>query len=584
MAMVINTNIMSLNAQRNLSISQGSQESAMERLTSGKRINSAADDAAGLSIASGLTSQIKGLDQAIRNANDGVSLVQTAEGALQESTNILQRMRELSIQSANGTYTTGNRDSLQAEVSQLQAELSRIADTTTFNGLSLLDGTLGAVDLQVGSQSNQTIGVDFGSQSFTASSLGGLAGDVVGEASTGLGSLQAVAASVLVINEQAISSLTAITTLGEGLASINSDIEDYGASASSLVTIELDGAGDGVLRAGTTETVQLDLIDQWGATNTFVITGTESMDELVEAVNTETGGRVTATLDNGKMVLSAADALSLEITDNSTGNSATGADATTQDGVAVNYSLVLTDTSSSGNGVKIEAGTASTTALVQGLGINVHDDEGNMLGTAVTAIATNDLNEGDLIINGVAIGEITAATTVAANTTAVVNAINDKSAESGVVAYTNATGQLGLRNSSGDEISVKYGDIATDANVLAITGLVERNASSGAGSVASIDVSTAVGAQRSIETIDKALEQVNNARGEMGAVTNRLEYTVNNLSNVSQSASSSRSRIEDADFAAESAALSRSQVLQQAGTAMLAQANAAPQQVLSLIQ
>ena len=162
MSMVINSNIMSLNAQRNLTMSQNEQNTAMERLTSGKRINSAADDAAGLSISNRMTSQINGLNQAVRNANDGSSLIQTAEGALDESTNILQRMRELSVQSANGTYDSGNRSTLNAEVSQLKEELDRISETTSFNGLNILDGTLGKVDLQVGFESNHTITLENG--------------------------------------------------------------------------------------------------------------------------------------------------------------------------------------------------------------------------------------------------------------------------------------------------------------------------------------------------------------------------------------------------------------------------------------
>lgn len=170
MAMVINSNIMSLNAQRNLTTAQAEQNQAMERLTSGKRINSAADDAAGLSIANRMTSQVNGLNQAVRNANDGVSMIQTAEGALDESTNILQRMRELSVQSANGTYTEGNRSTLNAEVQQLKAELDRISENTTFNGLKLLDGSQEDISLQVGADAGQSI--DFSISEVTSDSLG----------------------------------------------------------------------------------------------------------------------------------------------------------------------------------------------------------------------------------------------------------------------------------------------------------------------------------------------------------------------------------------------------------------------------
>ena len=154
MALTINTNVMSLNAQRNLGTSQSQLAKSMQRLSSGLRINSAKDDAAGLAISDRMTSQIRGLNQASRNANDGISLAQTAEGALQESTNILQRMRELAVQSANDTNTSSDRASLQAEVSQLQSELDRIAETTTFNGKNLLDGSLGGAKFQVGANAN----------------------------------------------------------------------------------------------------------------------------------------------------------------------------------------------------------------------------------------------------------------------------------------------------------------------------------------------------------------------------------------------------------------------------------------------
>jgi len=352
MAMTINTNVNSLNAQRNLSISQKAQDTAMERLTTGKRINSAADDAAGLQIASGLTSQINGLNQAIRNANDGISLVQTAEGALDESTNILQRMRELSIQSSNGTFTSGNRDALNAEVSQLKEELTRIADTTSYNGLNILDGSLGSFDLQVGADANETINVDFSTQSFDANSLGGLVGDVVGNATTGLAALNAFtsadASNTMYVNDQEITgSLAGLTSTQSILDVINADIEDFGAVASTQVTAASTAAGDGILRAGT-DTLTLSLDDDQGSTNSYVITGTNSMDELVSAINTETGGAITATLDEGKLVLTAGNnAESITVTDSTTNDTATGMDGATQ------FQLVFTDTSSTNSGVNL---------------------------------------------------------------------------------------------------------------------------------------------------------------------------------------------------------------------------------------
>jgi len=581
MAMVINSNIMSLNAQRNLASAQGEQNQAMERLTSGKRINSAADDAAGLAISNRMTSQVRGLDQAVRNANDGISMIQTAEGALDESTNILQRMRELSVQSANGTYDSGNRSTLNAEVEQLKAELDRIAETTSFNGQNVLDGSLGKVELQVGSESNQTIG--FSISATDSRSLGGSSGDIVGEATTnGLADLQGLTAGSLTINDQAIDSLTGAANLDQALDTINANLDGFGAEVSARVEVTSTSVGDGVLQAGSASvTLDLVLTDRYGEATTYKINDTQNMDELIDKINNETGGRIEASLDDqGNLTLSADNATSLQVTDNSTNDDATGFANTTQ-----NFSLVFTDTSADKSGVKIED-VGLTAGEVDLLGLNVQDDEGNLVGVAITGAGLTDINAGDLVINGVEIGAIDGGTGAAEALDNVVEAINKLSDETGVVAYESddVSGALELRSTNGGSISVEYGDNATDADVEALVGLQERNAQSGSGSVNSIDISTVAGAQKAIGILDKAISQVSDTRGELGAVNNRLDFTINNLSNVSENVTAARSRIEDADFAKESAELSRAQVLQQAGTAMLAQANSAPQQVLSLLQ
>ena len=562
MAMVINTNVMSLNAQRNLTISQGDQNKAMERLTSGKRINTAADDAAGLQIASGLTSQIKGLNQAMRNASDGVSLVQTAEGALQESTNILQRMRELSIQSANGIFTDGNRDALNAEVSQLKEELTRIADTTTFNGLNILDGSLGSFDLQVGDQANQTIGVDFGSQGFTATDLGsGTSAGIVGTEAAGAATAIAMTGAVT-INGQAVTStaINAATNMDELLTAIETAVS--GVDANSFVEATGTTAGDGILGSGESVTIATLLND--GTTTTFSVSGTGSLEELVSAINDKSGGSVSASInDDGKLSLVADDADTVTVTDAA---AATGG----LNGVTTNATLTLT--SESGGDITVDYGAAANATQ---LGIDERLVAGDITGYA--SGTTTQLAIGDLEINGVGVGAATT-NTIAAN----VAAINKVSGETGVVA-SGAT-VITLNSIDGSEISLDFKD-GSEAAIGTILGMQETNIGQGAGdTINDLDISTAAGAQSAIDVIDVALETINDARGEMGAVTNRLNYTVNNLSSVSQAASASRSRIEDADFAQESAALSRAQVLQQAGTAMLAQANAAPQQVLSLLQ
>jgi flagellin len=586
MPLVINTNVAALNSQRQLVHSGNALDRSTERLSSGQRINSAKDDAAGLAISNRMTSQVRGLDQAIRNANDGVSLVQTAEGALQEVTNILQRMRELSIQSANGIYSDADRNTLNAEVQQLKLELDRISETTSFNGQPLLDGTLGDTALQVGSEANQIIDVSIGS--FSTSSLGGSSGDIVGEATDPvatatladrLAPLTALAAGDLIVNGVALSDVSTETTLTDILAAWNSDLDGKGASISSLVQFVADGAGSGVLRAPA-ETLTIDYIDGDGLTQSYTLTGTNNMKELVAKINDETGLEASVN-SSGKLVVTGVGATAITLTDNSTAGGASGVGVITP--VSVNFSLVFNDLSPDKRGVTVEADASVTAAEIGILGIDVQDANGNLLGSAVTG-SVNVLQEGDLVINGIEIGKITGTGVVADDIAEAIRVINLSSGDTGVVAFAGGTDQIALRAANGGEISIKYGDTATVADVLALTGLQERNATEGVGSVASIDISTAVGAQRAIAIIDKGIDQVSSTRADLGAVNNRLDFTVSNLANVSEKTSAARSRIVDADFAAETAALSRAQVLQQAAQAMLAQSNARPQQVLQLLQ
>lgn len=591
MPLVINTNVASLNSQRQLVNSGNALDKATERLSSGQRVNSAKDDAAGLAISNRMTSQIRGLDQAIRNANDGVSLVQTAEGALQEVTNMLQRIRELAIQSANGIYNDIDRRTLDAEVQQLKLEMNRISETTSFNGQKLLDGSLGDTFLQVGSQANETMNVKIGS--FATSRLGGTSGDIVGESVTPgtvpptthaheIAALNALTAGDLIVNGTAIKPITpAATTLADALASINADLKGKGAEVTSLVQVTADTAGSGVLRSPG-ETLELELVDGNGLTQTYTITGTNDMKELVAKINAETSIEASIS-DKGQLTLTAPGASSLTITET------VAAGAASPSGLTAghhNFALVFNDVSAEKQGVHIELGaTAGAAGRVAVLGVDVQDSNGNLLGSAVDLTGTPDLlQEGDLIINGIAIGKIAPQADEDATAAEAIRVINLSSGETGVVAFANGTDGIALRSANGEEISIKYGETAVPADVLAITGFKERNAGAGVGSVASIKIDTYEGAQRAIGIVDKALEQVNATRADLGAVNNRLEFTMSNLANVSEKTSASRSRIIDADFAAETAALSRAQVLQQASQAMLAQSNARPQQVLQLLQ
>lgn len=587
MALVIGTNVASINAQRQLMNSGNALDRATERLSSGNRINSAKDDAAGLAIGNRMTSQVRGLDRAISNANDGVSMIQTAEGALQETTNILQRMRELSVQSANGIYNNADRSTLNAEVQQLKQELNRIAETTSFNGRALLDGSLGTTSLQVGALANQTLDVTIGS--FNTRSLGGSSGDIVGAATeNGLADLQALTAAdantTLYVNDVALSDLSAEDTLNKALASINADLDGKGAVASAVVSSTAEGTGDGVLIAGT-DFLTITVVDGDNQDQVYEITGTSNLAELAQKINDTTA--ITATVNEvGKLVLSGENLTSITVSD---GNGTEALDAAGFDGTETdqNFRLVLTDTSGTGSGVKVEAGddvaaSAGMITILDNLGIDATDNNGNLQGATVAAQA---LEKGDLIINGIAIDEVDAGADPAEQLTNLIEEINKVSAQTGVVAFAGEqTSALGLRSTNGEAISIQYGANATAADVFSATGLQERNAAGSTGSVSSINVATQAGAQKAISIIDKAIDQVSSTRAELGAVNNRLDFTVSNLANISEKTSAARSRINDADFAQETANLSRSQVLQQAATAMLAQSNARPQQVLSLLQ
>ncbi|MAY40944.1 MULTISPECIES: flagellin [unclassified Neptuniibacter] len=585
MAMVINSNIMSLNAQRNLTMSQGDQNQAMERLTSGKRINSAADDAAGLAISNRMTSQVRGLDQAIRNANDGISLIQTAEGALDETTNILQRMRELSIQSANGTYDEGNRATLDAEVQQLISEIDRISETTKFNGLQILDGTLGEVDLQAGADANETISLNIGATD-TGSLGSGSGASIVGATNDNsdlLADLQTFdGTETMSINGIDIGDLSGETVLQEALDTINNNIS--GVTVGTLVEATATTAGDGIVNQG--EYIQFAVTMANAEVQTFQVSETGSLEELASKITDLSDGLVKAEVnDSGYLNVSSEGADNIAIT----ASGATLADAVgTIANVGTLEAALTMTTDADVDGVTVEYNDAAHANV---LGLDARLEQGTITGYQAQAEA--NIDAGQVTINGISLGEYDTTVDYDGNDTAgeesdLVAWINTYTNETGVTASLDSangiTDALKLTSVDGSDISISYKD-GDEAAMETILGLNETNAAVGAGgSVSSIDISSARGAQEAIGIIDSALEQINSTRGDLGAVNNRLDFTVNNLSNVSENVAAARSRIEDADFAAESAALSRAQVLQQAGTAMLAQANAAPQQVLSLLQ
>ncbi|MBT4130672.1 MAG: flagellin [Gammaproteobacteria bacterium] len=685
MSMVINTNVASISAQRNISTAVRDQSEAMERLSSGKRINSAKDDAAGLGISNRMTSQIRGLDQAVRNANDGISLIQTAEGALDQTTNILQRMRELSIQSANGTYNDSeNRASLDAEFKQLLDEIDRIAETTQFNGQNILDGNLDEVALQIGSDANQT--VEFGIENMNTKNLGmgSTSTDMVGSemvltaGSTfgTAGSDVSIGYNDININGQSIIKpggtewLASADSLDNLVNSINENVN--GVTATLMATNEITLSGDGNISTTEEVTVTMTMADD--TTQTYEIRDASTVEEIAEKLNTAGGGAFSASVQDGKFVVTAEGAKTIQVTD---GGSALGSSKT------VTAALALT--SDNGDPITIERGTTGAYEDLAALGFRESSEAGTIEGNGITAASTQ-WGAGDVTINGVIIEENTTAASLASKVDAVnavtdqtgvkaetfvsaeldfsaaasysgvglmingVSAdaasagatladiaenINDKSDLTGITAKVagqkiqlegNASslqvgGNTGTANlienltavslvaTKGDTISAStsmtsvantvYGglkltsetgnpisiDLGTAASVSEL-GLKESNVAGGGTfgtSINSLSIDTAAQAQKSIDVIDNAINTVNEQRGELGAINNRLEFTVDNLQSVSQQTSAARSRIVDADFAKESASLSRAQVLQQAGTAMLAQANSAPQQVLQLL-
>jgi len=676
MSMVINSNLASINAQRNLTTSQKDMTTSMERLSSGLRINSAADDAAGLAITNRMTSQTRGLDQAIRNANDGISLMSTAEGALQESTNILQRMRELAIQSANGIYNDSDRATLDAEVQQLIAELQRIGDTTSFNGRTLLDGQLGELDLQVGSEANQTVTLSIGSLNTEELGIGVTNYDL--QSDTFVMSSLSLGASDVEINGISIGAITAGTSSDKFLESLNAVA---GITAESVAIGVASAAGDGALLA--TETIGFTVTRDDGRTSTIVIEGeTSNLEDLVAKINQDTGGVVRASLNaDGYVILEADGASKMVVEDDSNalgfGTSA-GSDKTLDmalrlssddttspitiemgtTGGADNLAAIgFNETSEAGviNGVGISdtaawaAGDLTINGVDIGVGntsnlagkieqINNVSDETGVTATAFTQVVISDASTGTfdatLYINGMtaSTASISAATTFTDAVTKInlnsgvtgveARMLGDKlvlESTSGSITLTNMSAQadvsiesfkaidgdnftvssttalmttltsqefkagLQLTSADGAAISIELAAGADEARFGFAETAVNGSISSGT-AVADIDISTSAGAQSAIEIIDLALEEINSTRSEIGAVTNRLDFTVSNLMNVSENTVAARSRILDADFAKESASLSRAQVLQQAGTAMLAQANALPQQVLSLLQ
>ncbi len=488
MGISINTNVASLNAQRNLLGTQNKMNTSLQRLSSGLRINSAKDDAAGLAITDRMTSQIRGLNQSVRNANDGISLAQTAEGALQETTNLLQRMRELAVQSANDTNSDSDRNSIQDEIVNIQAEINRISETTSFNNKKLLDGSFGTAKFHVGSEANQVINVTTGDARGTkiGSWRVNLTGEVGVEQTTAAATNENVYDGADLIVNGYKGSATATIAVGATAkataTAINNQSVNTGVTATAQTKVELTGIADGSytfsLSTGTAQT----------ATVSAAVTSGDLAD-MVDAINDHAATTgVTATLNDAE------DGIILDDADGDT------------------IVMQRKDTTAD-----------AWTATVTGDGAATADTIGTLSSAAATDTAAF---RGHTVIES--------------------------------------------------EKSFSVGAANVGANAVSTTASLSK--------ISSVSLTTQTGANDALSVIDKAIAKIDSIRSNLGATQNRFTSTISNLTNVAENISASRSRILDADFAMETAALTKAQIMQQAGLAMLAQSNQLPQSALSLLQ
>ncbi len=569
MSSVINSNIASLTAQRNLNSSQSSLNTSLERLSSGLRINSAKDDAAGLAISERMSTQIRGLNQANRNANDGISLTQTAEGALSEIGNNLQRIRELSVQASNATNTASDRAALQAEVTQLTSEIQRVSSQTQFNGMNLLDGSFGSFNLQVGANANQTISASSGNfqtsafgnyrigglAAFTSGGVGDLVAGTIGSNSDAVGN--AVLVSGTTGDASGIVGAAAAGDFRISTSSGNFDVYYREGASAGEIASAINKTGSGVSASASTDVV-LGADTGSGAgfqqntTYSFAIStdfsdpaNNNTVDPKYTTISFKTGGSDdTADVDSGSYLSTAVKAFN----DASAKTGFTAEAVQSEDGY---WSIKLSN--ANGNDLRILN--------------NSYDNTGSAIDITVSDISVldGDTNTADSLADTLAGGGLDTTTGVWTN---------------GNGAWY--TGKVVLDSAQSFSVTTAVDDVFQDAGSPGTAAAGTYGAQLQATNA--VDVTTYDAAQRTLSIVDAALSTVNSQRSNFGALQNRLESTMSNLQSTSENLSAARSRIRDADFAAESANLTRNQILQQAGVAMLAQANQLPNNVLSLLR
>ncbi|GGA90367.1 B-type flagellin [Neiella marina] len=524
MALTVQTNVSALNSQRNLNRTSEDLNTSLTRLSSGLRINSARDDAAGLQISNRLTSQINGLGVAIRNANDGISMSQTAEGALQESTSVLQRMRDLAIQAANGSNSASDRTAIQEEIAQLQKELTRIAETTTFGDRNLLDGTFGTESFQVGANANETIEVALAA--FRASDMGSYQQQLSVASNAGQ-----------------------VVSAGLGGAVIATAASNTAAPTNTVLANGV-GAGDVTITSNG---------NQVAAT----ITADDSAKDIEDSIN-DVAGETGVTADARTQVLlsgfSANDTISFKlIGDND------------EDILDAKTIIAVTgpngELSGLANEINKVSGDTGVTARVNSDGnIELTSERGD----DIAMVDYRSKNATDLSVQAYEYDGTTFAG--AAQTVG------------GGAGSVTIAGTVRLDSSTSYTVDATGNTLVGSSDATGLYGAAVASNVSGLAQVSDIDVGTAKGAQDALAVIDGALNYIDSSRAQLGAVQNRLTSTISNLDNIIENQSSARSRIRDTDFAAETTELTKNQILQQAGTSILAQAQQLPQAALSLLQ
>lgn len=696
---VINTNVKSLVAQDAIMKNNRDLSTSMQRLSTGSRINSAKDDAAGLAISTRMNSQVRGLSMAIKNANDGISLMQTAEGAMDEVTAILQRMRELAVQSVNGTNNDSDRVALNDEIVQLKSEIDRIASNTEFNNQKILDGSFKDKKLQIGDKAYQTMDVAIGS--VATKDLG------MAEISTGANTLissrvnlAAFDAGDIEINGQRLAAFTGSDDIKDLVRNINQNVDNVTASAFNVVVAKQIGTGR--TTAGQFN-IEITPVDTASAT-TYAIAASENLNELVANINAVGGDQVQASInEDGKLVLSNNTGAAIKVSDNSqssgyetasgfegkavgaystfngflkleskdgspirieAGNKAAEAPGATADLTKIGFRANTSEFSNALDGFTVVGSALAATAMssswatneLQINGVNIYDPDiatnsfqgkldaiNNFSGeTGVIAYARLDTTisfgtasvfaavsaNGTLSFNGTEVWS-SGSTSGSVSLSAIATSINNKTASTGIKAEVNGfnlrlygdnvttlkidaalSGTPGNLMTSLVDDTIYYAGIKLDSadnkpisiqlrdgNDVAQTGFLEQNVgaadfqvnspyfgSSQGASLSGLNISTSATASAAITTIDNAIEKVSSYRSKLGAMENRLNSAVNNLSNVVTNTAASRSRIQDTDYASETTALAKAQIISQAATAMLAQANQQPQSVLSLLK